>query len=327
MDKRKIENKYGPQSSGDPAFTAKARLLQSAYRVQNSETSMGVGPSRYSVDRLTKEPTFYGNMLADGDHSGKNFFFPATFDYAQKRADKPKAEETFDSYRLFNNLLSSMPMAFNLFHPLMMIKEKYPDLLNLMIQNLFPELPVYQVNEIVLEYIPTPINQYTDDKSAMDAAIFFSDQANNKYLIAIETKYTDSLGINKAKENDLKYTAASKSNLFTNEGLEHINKGCTQIYRNFLLTEKYRMVHRLKDSLSIILAPKDHPTTDREIKSLLKFLKPEYQYKLKKYSLEDFVFALRKNCPDEFQLWLKWFFDRYLDFDKVDTLMYELRQP
>ncbi|MBK8884607.1 MAG: hypothetical protein IPN67_20325 [Bacteroidales bacterium] len=151
----------------------------------------------------------------------------------------------------------------------------------------------------------------------MDAAILFSDQLNNKYIIAIETKYTDSLGINKAKNNELKIITATESGLFTNEGLEHINKGCTQIYRNFLLTEKYRMVHGFKDSFSIILAPKDHPSTDREIKSLVKFLKPEYQYKLKKHSLEDFVSALGKNCPVEFQSWLKWFHDDTLILIKL----------
>ncbi|NVN96633.1 hypothetical protein HXX01_00015 [Candidatus Nomurabacteria bacterium] len=325
MDKRIIESKYGPQSSGDNTFTAKARLLQSIYRVQSGETSMGIGPNKNSVDRSTHKPSYYGNMLADGEHTGKNFIFPETFKYAHERTDERKAGETIDKYRLFNNLLSSMPMAFNLFHPLMMIKEKYPDLLNCMIQDLFPELPVYKVDEIKLEYIPKPIKNYTYDKSAMDAAILFSDQLNNKYIIAIETKYTDSLGINEAKENELKILAATESGLFTNEGLEHINKGCSQIYRNFLLTEKYRLVHRLKDSFSIIMAPKDHPSTDREIKSLLKFLKPGNQYKLNKYSLEDFVSALGNNCPEEFQSWVKWFFDRYLDFDKVDSIMKELK--
>jgi hypothetical protein len=72
----------------------------------------------------------------------------------------------------------------------------------------------------------------------MDAAILFSDKAKNKYIIAIETKYTDNLGLNLAKDNTLKFKAALESGLFTNDGLTHINKGCTQIYRNFLLTEK-----------------------------------------------------------------------------------------
>ncbi len=316
---------YGPQSAGDNAFTAKARLLQSVYRVQCGETSFGVGPNRQSINRETKKPSFYGNMLANGEESGKNFFFPETFKYAKKRIDKPKANETFDKYRMFNNLLSSMPMAFNLFHPLKMIKEKYPDLLNQMIRDVFPTLPVFMVDKILLEFIPTPIKNYTNDKSAMDAAIIFSDQENNKYIIAIETKYTDILGLNAASKKNLSppvaNIVATESGLFTENGLEQINEKCTQIHRNFLLTEKYRMKKKFKDSYSIILAPKDHPSTAKEIDSLLKLVKPEFQYKLKKYSLEDFVTALGKSCPDEFKMWLNWFYDRYLDFQKVESIL------
>jgi len=132
MAKNILEEKYGPQSSGDNTFTAKARLLQSVYRIQSGETSMGIGPDKNSVDKH-QNPTYYGNMLTHGEISGKNFFFRETFEYALKRVNEKIAEETIGEYRLFNNLLSSMPMAFNLFHPLMMIKEKHPDLLNRMI--------------------------------------------------------------------------------------------------------------------------------------------------------------------------------------------------
>ena len=320
----RIEELYGPQSSGDNLFTAKARLLQSVYRVEQGEKFMGIGPNENSTDRKGN-PTYYGNMLANGKSTGKNFFFKETFEYALERVNKKnkKKEETIGEYRLFNNLLSSMPMAFNLFHPLMMIREKYSDLLNLMVRDLFLGLPVHNVDEIKIEFIPTPTPQYTNDLSAMDAAILFSDEANHQYLIAIETKYTDSLGKNIASDikSNIKINTASQSGLFTETGLSNIRKGCTQIYRNFLLTEKYRMVHQLKDSYSIILAPKDHPSTDGEIKSLLEVLHPEYHYKLKKYALEDFVATLRNNCPDEFQPWLNWFYDRYLNFNKIDKII------
>ena len=322
MDKKLLEEKYGPQSPGDTTFTAKARLLQSVYRVQSGETSMGIGPDKNSVDKH-QNPTYYGNMLSNGEISGKNFFFRETFEYALKRVNKKKAEETIGEYRLFNNLLSSMPMAFNLFHPLMMIKEKYPDQLILLIRDLFPDLPVFNVDEILIEFIPTPVESYTKDKSAMDAAILFSDKENNKYIIAIETKYTDSLGLNKAKDNEMKMDAALESELFTVDGLRLINKGCTQIYRNFLLTEKFRMVYNLRDSFSIILAPKDHPSTNTEIESLKKYLKPENHYKLKKYTLEDFTSKLGKSCPHAFQPWVKWFIDRYLAFEKIESILNE----
>jgi len=85
----------------------------------------------------------------------------------------------------------------------------------------------------MIEFIPTPIGNYRKDYSAMDAAFIFSDEDNNKYLIAIETNYTDALGSNLGSNNDVKLAVAVESGLFTTEGLEKIRKeSCNQIYRN-----------------------------------------------------------------------------------------------
>ncbi len=314
------KEKLGPQCSSDNLFTKKARLLQSIYRVDKTQSKCGVGPNENSINQHSLLPSIYGNMLVKGELTGENFYFPETFEYAHLRINNKKKEETIDGYRLFNNLLSSMPLAFNLFHPLIMMKENKPELINKIFKELFPLIQIESVEEIKIEFIPTPISKYTNDKSAMDAAILFTDIHGCKMIIAIETKYTDSLGTNKAKDNSLKYDTATSSELFIEKGIEHIALGCTQIYRNFLLTEKFRMTEGLSDSYSIVLAPKDHPSTEKEIDSLVQFLKPEYQYKLKKYSLEDFVNVIKVNCKDEYVNWIDWFYNRYLDFSKAASL-------
>ena len=111
--------------------------------------------------------------------------------------------------------------------------------------------------------------------------------------------------------------------MFTPNGIRLISKGCTQIYRNFLLAEKYRLVNQLNDSWSIIMAPEKHPTTKSEISSLHKSLKREFFFKLQKYPLEDFVKSLSPDCPDEFKSWLIWFHNRYLDFGETEYLFKE----
>jgi hypothetical protein len=316
---KEIELIYGKQSSSDNSFTEKARLLQSLWREQHG-FEIGIGPMKNSVDKNTGIPTYYGNMIKDGELSGKNFFFPETFEYALWRVDKKLKNETIESYRLFNNSMSSMPMAFNLFHPLMMLQCQQPAMLDKMIQNAFPHLPIYKIKEIGLEFIPTPIEHYTNDKSAMDAFISFWDQDGGEHIIAIETKYTDSLGTNKASNDKDKISFAIESGLFTEDGIIQIKTNCNQIYRNFLLTEKFRVVKGLKDSYSIILAPKDHPSTDGEIRSLKQYLKKEYCYKLTDYKIEDFVDALKLKCPVNYLEWLNWFNDRYLNFEKLKSL-------
>ena len=260
-------------------------------------------------------------MLQNADKTGGNFFFSQTFEYANERVKNKVKEETIDKYRLFNNMLSSMPLAFNLFHPLIMIKREHPKALNKMIQDAFPTLPVSDVDDIKIEFIPTPIKEYTNDKSAMDAAIIFKDEKGNKYLLAIELKYTDSLGTNKAKDNKLKYETAVELKQFFEDGLIIIKDGCPQIFRNYLLTEKYKMVHGIKDAYSIILAPIDHPSTKKEIETLKSNLKPAFHYKIIKEDLEGFIKKLELNCPDEYKDWLRKFSERYLNFPLAENLL------
>lgn len=319
MNKEGISKIYGKQNWGEHSFTAKARLLQSFYRVEIGEKEYGVGPNKQSKDK-DRNFTRYGNMLVDGTTSGRNFLLPETFAYAKQRVECITKNETINEYRLFNNLLSSQPLAFNLFHPLMLIKDKYPDTLDAMIKSAFPTLPVHKVTDIRIEFVPEPIESYTNDKSAMDAAIEFIDDASNKYIIAIEVKYTDTLGINKASEKKLQPNISEASALFTAEGAAIIKNGGPQIYRNFLLTEKYRTVNNLSDSYSIILAPKANRSTEGEIDNLHKNLKPEFHYKLKEYAMEEFVLALNAHCPQEFQNWITSFSDRYLNFSKIAHL-------
>ena len=165
MSNQKDITRYGKPCSSDNAFTRKARLHQSMYRVEIGEEE-GVGPTRFSMRK-------YGNMINGGEISGKNFLMKETFEYAKYRVKNRKENETIDEFRLFNNLLSSMPMAFNLFYPLMLLLKQEPAMITPAIKAVFKQFPIFEVTEIGLEFIPTPIEKYTKDKSAMDAYIKF----------------------------------------------------------------------------------------------------------------------------------------------------------
>lgn len=325
MNLKQLGNIYS--SNGD--FTTKAAILQSYYRASiNEKCGLGTKNIVTGIDSngrpiLKSIKQEYGHLICGGESRNINFYFEETFKYARYRVENKLPDETIKSDRLFNNLLSSMPLAFNLFHPLILIHHKYPDLLNRMIKHAFPNLPIDTIDDILIEFIPLPIEKYTMDRSAMDAAILFRDEFGKRYIISVETKYIDKLGQNKAKDNLLKLDTAKSLNFFTKNGINTISNGCTQIYRNFLLTEKYRLVNGLYDSYSIILAPEEHPTTECEIASLHENLKPEFQYKLQKYALEDFIESLKPNCPEEFNSWLTWFYSRYLDFTKTEYLYKE----
>ena len=63
--------------------------------------------------------------------SGKNFVMKETFEYAKERVAEKSKNETIDGFRLFNNLLLSQPMAFNLFYPLMLLLKQDSAVLHL----------------------------------------------------------------------------------------------------------------------------------------------------------------------------------------------------
>ena len=71
------------------------------------------------------------------------------------------------------------------------------------------------------------------------------------------------------------------------------------------------------ESYSIILAPKNHPSTDNEVNSLLRELREEYKNKIEEINLEDFVKRIISVCPEEYATIFERFYDRYLNFDKL----------
>ena len=321
-----MEKKYGEAYKGDSKFVAKCRKLQSIYRVEIGEEI------RPYTDRYGNLH-YYGNYINNGenpkDGCWKNFLTEYAFNHAKDRVEHKENYETIESDRLFNNLLSSQPMAFNLFCPLRQMREKSPETATKVIKAALPNYPIHKVTEVALEFIPANHEKLTGDKSAMDAIIRFEDEHGKKGFIAIETKYSENLGTNVAYDRDdngknipraKSIEAVKELKCFNADEEQSIIKGdtpLTQIYRNFLLSEMYGHKEGLL-SYSIILAPEAHPSTDNEFKSLYNELKEEYRTKINKIHLEDFVKAIIHNCPNEYRMAFERFYDRYLNFGKLE---------
>jgi len=236
--------------------------------------------------------------------------------------------ETIEGNRLFNNLLSSQPMAFNLFCPLRQMREESPETVTTVIKAASPDYSIYKVTDVELEFIPENYKELTGDKTAMDTIIRFVDTNGKEGFIAVETKYSENLGTNVAYDKDeygekipraKSIEAVRELKCFKPDVEEQIiigKKGLTQIYRNFLLSERYGFYEGIQ-SYSIILAPKEHPTTNNELESLTNVLRDEYKNKIKKIDLENFVNIIINNSPNEYRAVFERFYDRYLNFDKL----------
>jgi PD-(D/E)XK nuclease superfamily protein len=303
----------GPQAKSGRRLQKNARLLQSHYRATVLKQDYGSGPNKNSANK-------YGNMLIDGDLSGANFLTKEVFDYAKWRVANKGRDETIDEYRLFNNMLSSMPMCFNLFVPMREAVLRGEQWVTDVFQILFPQYDIAQVREIRLEFIPVPINEYTNDKSAFDAWLEFSAATGNRGIIGIETKYTDSLGKNSPRDMSTKLAIAEECGCFTADGITSIRRSCPQIIRNYLLTEKYRIKHRLEHSHSLILSPEEDYEVVEEIEGFKRLMNPYGKSKISKISLEDFTDAVLGICPEQHRAWIEEFIRRYLDWSSVDSV-------
>ena len=324
-----MEKILGEKYKGDSPFVADCRKLQSIYRYE-------IGEEIHPYTDRYGNVHYYGNYISNGenpkDGCWKNFLTEFAFNYAKERVnpENKKPYETIESDRLFNNLLSSQPMAFNLFCPLRQMREKSPETATKVIKAALPSYSIHEVTDVDLEFIPENYKDLTGDKSAMDAIIRFEDEQGKKGFIAIETKYSENLGTNAAYDRDKNgnktprkqsLKAVQELNCFKSDVESRIINGevrLTQIYRNFLLSEKYGQYKRL-NSYSIILAPQAHPSTDDEFKSLYNELKEEHRTKINSMHLEDFVNAIINNSPTEYRVVFERFYDRYLNFEKLNN--------
>ena len=323
-----MNNILGEKYKGDSPFVADCRKLQSIYRHEIGEEI------RPYTDR-NGNVHYYGNYISGGDTPKdgcwKNFLTEDAFKHANERVENRQKYETIEKDRLFNNLLSSQPMAFNLFCPL---RNMSSEIATKVIKAALPDYPIYKVTEIELEFIPEKHMELTGDKSAMDAIIRFEDECGKEGFIAVETKYSENLGTNASyvkDENGKKMPRLQSINAIrelqcfnpvTEKGIIEGKIPLTQIYRNFLLSEIYGLRGRDEklESYSIILAPKRLHSTKKELESLTNGLRDEYKEKIKNIHLEDFVNAIIANCPDEYRGDFERFYDRYLNFDKLKNI-------
>ncbi len=168
----------GPQYGGDTPFGARMRLLQSRYRANVLGVPCGTGPNPNSTSR-------YGNMLRHEDAmQGRNFLTPGVFRVVQERLAEGKG--AVEPFRLLHNMLSSQPMCFNLFGPLVLDL----GLATRLIRALLPG-EVERVRDVRIEWAPEPAAEYLNDRTAFDAFVDYERPDGGRAFLAVETKLTE----------------------------------------------------------------------------------------------------------------------------------------
>jgi hypothetical protein len=168
----------GPQYAADAPFARRMRFHQSWYRAHVLKRHYGLGPSLHST-----KP--YGNMLKRDDGAwGDNFLTPAIFMVAKQYLEHHTG--LIEGFRLRNNMLSSQPMVFNLFGPLVGDPARATRLLHALMP-----AEIAKVIAVSLEYAPQPKAKYLNDNTAFDAFVRYERPDGAQGFLGIEAKLTE----------------------------------------------------------------------------------------------------------------------------------------
>lgn len=221
--------------ASDSARTARYRALQSWYRETVLRASPGNSPVVRRKGTKAPQPKLVGSMLTPQfvkTHPGANFLDTSIAAYVDKRVPEVMAADgSIEEGRLRRNLLSSMPLCFNLFGYLRGHKDS-PAVVAALAEAF--DLPIRKIASIECEVAPQPKEQYLDDRTAFDAAIEYFANDGARCCLGIETKYTEPFS-QKQYASDV-YRRLTAAGSFK-EGAATVlaESGTNQLWRNTLL--------------------------------------------------------------------------------------------
>jgi len=219
---KKFQDKYGAIPAGDKnnMHLIKSRMLQGIYRDK-------------------KDSSVYCNIILEND----KFINFMRNEKLMKDVEKElKAiqdrERLTEKERLYTNLLSSQPLAFNIFLPL---KWNNFEVGNAVFKELFPFLNIKKLVDIKMEYVPGDdrkpdgsIDRTTIDRSCFDVFVEYENSDNQIGGIGIEVKYTEPF---------------SQSNYWDTERLKTKEKELSKEEQEEILKEKRRKKKRYTDEI------------------------------------------------------------------------------
>lgn len=222
--------------ASDNAVTRRERRRQSAYREEVLQLPAG-------VDRLGRP---LGNYLPADDRRN-NFLSDEAAAYAADRAEAVKREGgQLEQVRLFTNMLSSMPLAFNVFGHLRAHPDAALAMLSVLTGQRLVGLEAVRVGARTIEGIECEWaperRDHLDDGTAFDAVVAARTADGRRLLVAVEVKYIDSFSRDADNaDKDRKYAERCRAFGMSETAFTALKGHKTrQLLRNVLLTESVR---------------------------------------------------------------------------------------
>lgn len=290
-------------------FQRKARILQSIWREEKG----------YEIGEYRGKKR--GNVLPElwAKETLNNYLSDTIKEVVRNEViENPVEGRLFGKPRIFNNLLSSQPLCFNLFAELKQDLELASKVFN----KLVPEL-IKQVTKIEFEYSPGRRDpKYTGDRTASDVYVEFKNFKDGDGFIGIEVKYHENLiGNEKIKEKPEKLKRYRE---ITNE-MNCFRDGCinkllqsplSQIWRDHLLVGSILNIVDFENGFFVFLYPKENIHCREAVEDYKKYLTNDKT--LKVWFLEDVAKAIKEETNEK---WIEELINRYLNFEKISELM------
>lgn len=310
---QKFQAEYGyiPESDKNDLHKIRSRMLQGIYRNQKNE---------YSYCNYVDSSDCHINFMKNEKLNNV-----ANVEYAEIKSRGRLTDEK----RLCQNLLSSQPLAFNIFLPL---KWDNYDLATKVFKELYPFLEIAKITNIKLEYVPGDGQDKNDrlintDKSCFDIFIEFKDTNNRKSCIGIEAKYTETFSntdFNKATGDKKKryLDAISEFNqqfdqVYTEK---YLSPTYNQLFRNQLIVEEVKQKTEYQNCIQIVLFSSEDTKCIDAIKGFNEMIKLKNSFV--DLTIEKLLKKLINSDRDTDRKELfKQVYDRYCNYEKLKDYM------
>jgi hypothetical protein len=261
------------------------------------------------------KPAKLGSRItAKAGQGGANFITRDIAALALREACYREIGAMMDEDRLFTNLLSSMPLVFNLFGPLRLDLA----LAATVCRSFIPGFDG-TVTQVLFEHAPSRGNpKFTADYTAFDVLIRYKTNAGRRGFIAIEVKYSESCQEPAATPRSRYDELSRETGLFIEPDASHLRTNpLQQLWREHLLAQSMITNGLYDEGWFILIAPQlNHLVQGAAGAYRCQLNEPtERQVLFINVTLEDFIAAMRDAGAKDHAAAL---FRRYCDFWLVD---------
>jgi len=295
-----LAEEYHAMVPGDRPFQRRARVLQSLWRAEQGYKA-GTHRGRLLGSRLP---------MPWAEESLANYLTDAIRAVVRHEVT-PEAQGLYAYPRIYDNLLSSQPLCFNLFAEL----QQDLTLATAVTRDLMGDR-VQEVTAVRFEYSPGRGDpRYTGDNSAFDVYLEFSGSAHTRGFMGVEVKYHESLQDREAKHRPRYDIVAEAMGCFHRRKLATLEKRpLQQLWRNHLLAGSLQQADGFDEGISAFLYPKDNLCCANAAENYRGCLARQNSFAV--WTLEGVAEALKRHTSSA---WVDVFVDRYLDFGKLSA--------